>query len=201
MKHLIFCMVVGCVSPSNAEQIFTDTFDMNSNYTQYLYETKNARVFQESGYPVKYWGPAKENIEAEVTYRYELDFDIKGAFLTANIHDNNDGYTIIEASTDGVLWSTVASGNIQEQINPFNLHDILSDSNVMYIRCRMKSSYVKDIINMSGSQFLRTTDNPNLQQPFVYSFYATSVPEPATLGLAIIGLTTLLVMRKGKYHG
>jgi len=178
---------------TTAETVFTDNFDMRGNYTQYLFSTSNAIVSNEApSFPdVTYWAPNQDNVWAEIVYRYNLPFTIDTASIYANLM-SFPGYdpaaqAYLDISPDGVNYATVEQGYVENrQPQPINISSLLKGSSTAYVRARLFESVHFGSIRYS--QFLRTTDDPQLQSPNVYQFQAVSIPEPSTYALALAGL-------------
>src|ERR1039458_1273732 len=73
---------------------FTNNFDMYGNYSQYLYSTTNAQVWNEvPSFPdVYYWAPITNGVTGTVEYRYQFSTPITSAsifasLVTASIYD------------------------------------------------------------------------------------------------------------------
>jgi hypothetical protein len=169
-----------------AGTVFTHNFDMRGDYNQYLDSAINAIVNTEGAFPdVTYWAPSQANVWAEITYRYDLPFQVDTASIYANIHSfpqfDSGARAFLDVSADGTSWTTVESVYVENRNPiPIDISAILSGSTTAFVRARLLESSSGGTIHLA--QFLRTTNDPQLQSPNVYQFQATAVvPEPASL--------------------
>lgn len=181
---------------------FVHNFDMDGDYSQYLYSTTNAQVLHEiggqgwpQGWNVAYWCPIQNGVWAEIIYKYDLSFTITSASLHGNVYLapsgfgdlNGKGY--IDVSPDGTQWTTIATGQhaYDPTIFTIDLSQILSGSSTAYIRARLYTENSPSSNKYRCSQFLRTVmDLSDLRTPNLYEF--RSVPEPTVIGLLTIGI-------------
>ena len=205
-KWYVVALLIGSmsiVSTAQASQTFDNNFDMNGNYTQYLYATSNAQVYVEgywSGGPTLYWALSQPGW-ASITYKYQLTFPIASATTYANIDAitwfDPTAQAYLDVSADGINWKTIESGTNSSPHTPIDISSILQGSETAYVRARLYAGET-DI----GAQFLRTTGSllgpTNNEAPYVYDFEASSVPEPATVAFVALGLCGLALIRRRK---
>jgi hypothetical protein len=182
-----------CFTTARADP-FVDNFDMFADYSHYLYSATNATVRSEylSGQlECRYWTVSQPSVWGEITYRYDLPFQIAQASWFGFFEGPQwGGQAQILASPDGTNWTLVASGSSgNPPYVPIDLTDIFLDSNAAFIRARL--------YNNAGppfAQFARTSVGTPILAPNVYEFQA--VPEPGTLSLLAIGSSVFLKRKR-----
>jgi hypothetical protein len=198
----LFLLALTILSTAAGAATFTNNFDMDGNYTQYLYSTQNAQVWNETpSFPdVFYWAPINNNQWAYVTYLYQLSAPISDATVFANMY-NFPGYdptsqVELDVSTNDVNWYSVGTGYLGEGSlsSPIDIGSIVDGSTTVYIRGDMYES--TNFGNIHYSQFLRTANGAPNQAPDVYQFQATTVPEPSCI--CVLVSTIMFAHRRGR---
>lgn len=184
LLRLSLCFVLAMGGSLASASVFVHNFDMNGDYSQFLLQTVDAKVWDErpNGFPVRYWAPTATGLEGQVIYQYDLPFAAKQATLYANTLPNlGIGHVELDVSPDGVGWTTVQSGYVHPEANPpyslpkLDLSDLLRDSSTAFVRARMMGQQLNS--DIFSAQFLRTADDvPWFQAPYVYQFWASSEP-------------------------
>jgi hypothetical protein len=191
----LFLIALGIFSATASAATFTNNFDMDGNYTQYLYSTQNAQVWNEiPSFPdVFYWAPINNNQLAYVTYLYQFSAPITDATVFANMYNfpGSDPASQVEldVSTNDVNWHSVGTGYLGEGSlsSPIDIGSIVDGSTTVYVRGDMYES--TNFGNIHYAQFLRTANGAPNQAPNVYQFQATTaVPEPNSIVILSSGL-------------
>ena len=148
--------------------VFKLTDQKNS---QYLHSFENAILKTEEGLGVaKYWMPETANVEATVTYRFLIPFEIGEATLTIRSHvftkaKFNERFAdsasvILEASTDGIYWQQFKSHQHTDSEHaangPYDISPMVAGGNEIYIRARMLTDTNWPGVGPIYAQFLRT---------------------------------------------
>lgn len=204
LTRFSFVVIAGVLSFGKicSADVFTSNFDMDGNYTQNLFSTTNASVWNETpSFPdVFYWAPTVNGVAADVIYRFQTPEPISSATVYAAIENftgtDPSSQVLLDVSTDDMNWTNVANGTTGGGSGlipaPINISSIVDGSTNVYIRARMFESINSG--NIHYAQFLRTANGAGNQAPNVFQFSATTVPEPASLG--IFGLGYVAVLRR-----
>jgi hypothetical protein len=160
--------ILAAAGSGYAEQ-FVHNFDMNGDYNEFLYETTNARLYDErpAGLLVRYWGPTNANEMGSITYHYQFDSPISTSSVFANIIPFNSSSEVwLDVSADGVNFTNLFNGVGGPGLQPpmigspppgYDLTSILSGSKSAYIRARLLTNSAGGTI--SFSQFFAVFTN------------------------------------------
>ncbi len=114
--------------------------------------------------------PETANVEATVTYRFLIPFEIGEATLTIRSHvftkaKFNERFAdsasvILEASTDGIYWQQFKSHQHTDSEHaangPYDISPMVAGGNEIYIRARMLTDTNWPGVGPIYAQFLRT---------------------------------------------
>jgi hypothetical protein len=188
---MTFCLMLFMPNISISET-FTHNFDLNGNPYQYLISSTNAVISQEVAFPdCQYWRPTQNNLEGQIIYGYTLPDKIETATIFAEMwqfpsYDPN-ARVYLDVSPDNTIWTNVATGTRTGAV-PIDVSNILQGSTTAYVRGRVLETTHYGSIHYA--QFLRTANG--IQNPNVYQFQATFVPEPSTFIFLGVGAISLL---------
>lgn len=166
-----------CDSPPS----FVHNFDMFGDYNHYLFSATNAHVSDEylgGQLECRYWTVSQPGAWGEITYKYDLPFQITGAswygfFMGDMWGDFSRGQAEIHASPDGVNWTLVSSGNSGDpSYTSHDLTGVLLGSRTAFIRARLRHTW-----GSPWAQFARTSVGTPILAPDVYEFRATGICE------------------------
>jgi serine/threonine-protein kinase len=144
--------------------------------------TRNALIFDETYFQVRYWRPIDERDWAEVVYRFEFDFPVRSASLYASVSlAASDSQGELQVTADASRgWTTVRQGHTAY---PYSGHipisAIVRGSRTIFVKARVKGR--DDGEDSSLAQFLRSSTrdgDPDLHNERVFELRASAEEIP-----------------------
>jgi hypothetical protein len=120
--------------------------------------TRNATIFDEKWFSIRYWRPVDEREWAEVVYRFDFDFPVRWASLYASLSlpaaDSQGEFQVTSDPSRG--WTTVCrDGTYNPDRGPLPISQVVHGSQIIYIKARIKGR--DDGEESSLAQFLRSS--------------------------------------------
>ena len=188
---------------STLDYSYQDVF--SSNADEYVVSSSNIETTSEPNND--YLNPIVSGEEAQITYKFTLDAPITEAYLNTQLGMFNFG----GASGSGSLWASTDDSNWQLLLNaptPTTISEgYVYDQNLPSSLLGGDSIYIQTRLLSSGdnifAQYSRTDDTYNAANPSfrIFTFKASTVPEPSAsdiFGLGVIALLALCIFHSEK---
>jgi hypothetical protein len=139
---------------------------------------KNAQIFTEPLFRIRYWSPVDEREWAEIVYKFDFEFPIRSASVRATIiyHPPDAKGELLVAKNPSGPWSLVCR---EDTLNRFPISEFVRGSRTICLKARIKGR--NDGEGSFLAQFLRTSEDPghlDLRDTKVFELRVSAVEIP-----------------------